>query len=117
MKKLIEPGHVVMAFKTSQDAEKAREKLLANRFAGHEITEWSDAEVVANLREALSKAMAMDYRRAEERFLTLAQQGAGFLVLEARSESEYERAIELVREFGLEFAEKYGRFAMHDVPA
>jgi len=107
----------VMAFKTSQDAGKAREKLLANRFAGHEITEWSDAEVLANLREALSKAMATDYRRAEEKFLALARQGAGFLVLNALSDSESERAVELAREFGLEFAEKYSRFAMHDVPA
>lgn len=117
MKKLIKVGHVVMAFKTTQDAGKAREKLLAATFAEHEVRQWSQVEVLANLREAQNKIMSLEYRRALERYLALAQQGSGFLDVYAPSESESHRVVDLVREFGLQLAERYTRFTMEDLAA
>jgi hypothetical protein len=121
MKKLTKPGHVVMAFKTSQDAGKARVKLLAAGFAEHEITQWSNVEVLAYLREArsslMNKVMSLGQKLAQEKYFALAKQGAGFLVVYAPSESESQRVVNLVREFGLQLAEKYNRFTLEEMAA
>lgn len=115
MKKLIKAGHLVMTFKTGQDAAKAREKLLAARFEEHEVRQWAQVEVLANLQEARSEVMSMEYRPALEKFFALAKQGSGFLDVYAPSESESHRAVDLVRE--LQFAEKYNRSTMEDIAA
>jgi hypothetical protein len=101
MKQLIKAGQIVMVFKRGQDAGKAREKLLAAQFLEHEITEWSDAEVLADLREARNKIVSLQYKLAQERYLALAKRGSGFLVVYAPSESASRRVVDLVREFGL----------------
>jgi hypothetical protein len=117
MKQLIKAGQIVMVFKRGQDAGKAREKLLAAQFLEHEITEWSDAEVLADLREARNKIVSLQYKLAQERYLALAKRGSGFLVVYAPSESASRRVVDLVREFGLQLAEKYSRFTIEEMAA
>ena len=117
MKKLIRPGRIVMAFKTSEDAGRAREKVLADRFAENEIRQWTKVEAVANLTPTLGKVMSLPYQVAEKKLFALAQQGSGFLVVHARSESESQRAVALVRDFGLQLAEKYNRFTIEEMAA
>jgi hypothetical protein len=112
-------GYVVMAFKTRQDAGKARKKLLAAGFGKDVITEWSADEVLANVRKARRSVLAMVSLGQEvaqlEKYFALAKQGSGFIVVYAPSESESKRAVTLVRKLGLQLAEKYNRFTLEEV--
>jgi hypothetical protein len=124
MKKLAKHGHVVLAFKTNQDAGKARERLLAAGFAKHEITQWSDVEALASLRKARSStlkrfisSLGQQGKQEEGKYLALAERGSGFLVVYAPSEPESQCAVSLAREFGLQMAEKYSRFTVEDIAA
>jgi len=111
-------GHIVLAFKTGQDADKAREKLLAAGFAEEDITQWSAAEVLEHVKKTrASAAWALDIgqERAQlDKYFALAKQGSGFLVVYAPSESESQRVLTLVRDLGLQLAEKYNRLTLEE---
>ena len=51
-------GHIVLVFKTGQDADGASEKLFAAGFAEEDITQWRAAEVFAT-REKDSRVCSM----------------------------------------------------------
>lgn len=111
-------GHIVLVFKTGQDADEAREKLLAAGFAEEDITQWRAAEVLAHVKKTQdSAAWALDIgqERAQlNKYFALANRGSGFLVVYAPSESESERVLTLVRGLGLQLAEKYNRLTLEE---
>jgi hypothetical protein len=109
-------GHVVLAFNTNDDAEKARKKLLTAGFEEDEITEWGDDEVLAELERTqtvIAKRVAPGQEAMElDKYFALARKGVGFLVVYAPSESESQRVVTLGRPLGLLLAEKYNRFTL-----
>jgi hypothetical protein len=65
-----------------------------------------------------SKVLAWGQEQAQlEKYFALAKQGSGFLVVYAPSESESQRVVTLVREFGLQLAEKYNRLTLEELAA
>ena len=111
-------GHMVLAFKTSQDADKAQEKLLAAGFSQEDITQWSAAEVLDHVEKTrASAAWALDIGQESaqlNKYFALAKQRSGFLVVYAPSESESQRVLTVVRDPALQLAEKYNRLTLEE---
>jgi hypothetical protein len=112
-------GHVVMVFTTEENAKKAREALLAGGFSGDDLTLYRNEEVLSELekseRQAASPAqIGQDVAKVLE-YLALAKEGCGFLVVHAPEEERAKRAIDLVRPYGLRFAEKYNRLTLEEL--
>src|ERR1019366_4388369 len=109
-------GHVVMAFATDGEAERARLLLVKSGFAQEEVTHYDKYEVMAELRKsegqpATPLQIGQEVAKVDE-YLVLAKQGCGFLVLHAPEDEAAKRAVVIVKPLGLKFAEKYNRLTM-----
>jgi hypothetical protein len=109
-------GHVVMAFTTDGEAERARELLLKNGFAQGDVTHYGKDEVMAELEKSEEQAtspaqIGQEVAKVDE-YLVLAKQGCGFLVLHDPEDESAKRAVAIVKPLGLKFAEKYNRLTM-----
>src|ERR1035437_9122024 len=112
-------GHVVMAFATDGEAERARLLLLKNGFAQGDVTHYDRDEVMAELRKSEGQAaspvqIGQEVAKVDE-YLVLAKQGCGFLVLHAPEDEAAKRAVAIVKPIGLKFAEKYNRLTMKEL--
>ena len=109
-------GHVVMAFTTDGEAERARKLLLKNGFAQGDVTHYGKDEVMAELEKSEEQAtspaqIGQEVAKVDE-YLVLAKQGCGFLVLHDPEDESAKRAVAIVKPLGLKFAEKYNRLTM-----
>jgi hypothetical protein len=109
-------GHVVMAFTTDSDADRARQLLFNNGFAQEDVTHYGKAEVLAQLEKSEEQAtssaqIGQEVAKVDE-YLVLAKQGCGFLVLHAPEDESAKRAVAIVKPLGLKFAEKYNRLTI-----
>ena len=109
-------GHVVMAFTTDGEAERARKLLFENGFAQGDVTHYGKDEVLAELEKSEEQAtspaqIGQEVAKVDE-YLLLAKQGCGFLVLHDPEDESAKRAVVIVKPFGLKFAEKYNRLTM-----
>jgi hypothetical protein len=109
-------GHVVMAFTTDGEAERARKLLFKNGFAQGNVTHYSKDEVMAELEKSEEQAtspaqIGQEVAKVDE-YLVLAKQGCGFLVLHDPEDESAKRAVAIVKPLGLKFAEKYNRLTM-----
>jgi uncharacterized protein Smg (DUF494 family) len=109
-------GHVVMAFTTDSDADRARQLLFNSGFAQEDVTHYGKAEVLAQLEKSEEQAtspaqIGQEVAKVDE-YLALAKQGRGFLVLHAPEDEAAKRAVAIVKPLGLKFAEKYNRLTM-----
>ena len=112
-------GHVVMAFATDDDAERARKSLVKNGFVGGDVTHYNKDEVMAELEKSEKQAkspvqIGQEVAKVDE-YLVLAKQGCGFLVLHAPEDEAAKRAVTIVKPFGLKFAEKYNRLTIEEL--
>jgi len=112
-------GHVVMAFASDAEAERARQLLAKSGFAEDDIAHYKNADVKAELNKS-EKQSASPVQIGQEidkvhKYLTLAKQGCGFLVLHAPKDEDARRAVALVKPLGLKFAEKYNRLTMEEL--
>ena len=109
-------GHVVMAFTTDGEAERARKLLFKNGFAQGDVTHYGKDEVMAELEKSEEQAtspaqIGQEVAKVDE-YLVLAKQGCGFLVLHDPEDESAKRAVAIVKPLGLKFAEKYNRLTM-----
>ena len=112
-------GHVVMAFATDGEAERARGLLVKNGFAEEDVTHYNKDEVMAELEKSEEQAnspvqIGQEVAKVDE-YLVLAKQGCGFLVLHAPEDETAKRAVAIVKPLGLKFAEKYNRLTIEEL--
>jgi hypothetical protein len=112
-------GHVVMAFATDGDAERARKSLIKNGFVEEAVTHYNKDEVMAELRKSEKQAespvqIGQEVAKVDE-YLVLAKEGCGFLVLHAPEDKDAKRAVAIVKPLGLKFAEKYNRLTIEEL--
>jgi len=112
-------GHVVMAFATDKEAERARQLLVNDGFAQDDVTHYDKDEVMAELRKSEGQSaspmqIGQEVAKVDE-YLVLAKQGCGFLVLHAPEDETAKRAVAIVKPLGLKFAEKYNRLTIEEL--
>jgi hypothetical protein len=112
-------GHVVMAFATDGEAQRARLLLVKSGFAQDDVTHYDKDEVMAELRKSEGQAaspvqIGQEVAKVDE-YLVLAKQGCGFLVLHAPEDETAKRAVVIVKPLGLKFAEKYNRLTIEEL--
>jgi hypothetical protein len=112
-------GHVVMAFATDGEAERARQLLVNNGFVDGDVTHYNKDEVMAELKKSEGQAesplqIGQEVAKVDE-YLVLAKQGCGFLVLHASEDEAAKRAVAIVKPLGLKFAEKYNRLTIEEL--
>jgi hypothetical protein len=112
-------GHVVMAITNDADAQQARAALLQSGFSDDDVTRYSKEEVLAEFERSEAHAvdpiqLGQNVAKVEE-YLQLANQGCGFLVVQAPGDEDAKRAVRIVKPFGLIFAEKYNRLTLEEL--
>ena len=112
-------GHVVMAFPSDAEAERARQLLLDNGFQPADVIHYGNAEVTAELEKSEEHAsdplqIGQEVAKVEE-YLRMAKEGNGFLVLHAPEDETAKSAVAVVRSCGLKFAEKYNRLTIEEL--
>jgi hypothetical protein len=112
-------GHVVMALTNDAEAQQARAALLQSGFSDDDVTRYSKEEVLAEFEKSEAHAVdpiqiGQDVAKVEE-YLQLANQGCGFLVVQAPEDDDAKRAVRIVKPFGLKFAEKYNRLTLEEL--
>jgi len=112
-------GHVVMAFPSDADAERARQLLIDNGFRAEDVTHYGNAEVTAEFEKSEEHAIdpiqiGQEVAKVEE-YLSMAKQGNGFLVLHAPEDEAARSAVAIVRPCGLKFAEKYNKLTIEEL--
>jgi hypothetical protein len=112
-------GHVVMAFATDGEAERARQLLVSSGFAQEDVMHYNNDEVKAEPEKSEEHAtspvqIGQEVAKVDE-YLVLAKQGCGFLVLHASEDEAAKRAVAIVKPLGLKFAEKYNRLTMEEL--
>jgi hypothetical protein len=112
-------GHVVMAFATDHEAERARQLLVDNGFSQEDVTHYGKAEVMAELEkseeQAVNPVQIGQELASVDKYLVLAKQGCGFLVLHAPEDEVAKRAVSIVKPLGLKLAEKYNHLTMEQL--
>jgi hypothetical protein len=112
-------GYVVMAFTNDGNAERARQALLENGFSVEDVTHYGNKEVTAEFEKSEQHAtdpvqIGQDVAKVDQ-YLALAKEGSGFLVVHAPEDETAKSAVEIVRPFGLKFAEKYNRLTIEEL--
>jgi hypothetical protein len=112
-------GHVVMAFASDDEAERARQLLVDHGFSREDVTHYGKAEVMAELEkseEQEANPLQIGQELASvDKYLALAKQGCGFLVLHAPEDEAAKRAVSIVKPLGLMLAEKYNHLTMEQL--
>ena len=112
-------GHSVLAFADDKTAAEARQALLDAGFGDQDILVYTSAELFPDLNEMMrnvSGAAGFGYEiTLMRRYLTLASEGAGWLVVYAPHEAEREKAARVARDSGARSAVHYGQFAHEDL--
>jgi hypothetical protein len=112
-------GHVVMAFGTDGEAERARQSLVNDGFAEADVAHYNKDEVMAELEKSEKQSespvqIGQEVAKVDE-YLVLAKQGCRFLVLHAPDDEAAKRAVTIVKPLGLKFAEKYNRLTIEEL--
>jgi hypothetical protein len=112
-------GHVVMAFASDHEAKRARQLLVDDGFSQKDVTHYGNAEMMKELEES-EKQAANPVQIGQElasvdKYLALAKQGCGFLVLHAPEDEAAKRAVSIVKPLGLKLAEKYNHLTMEQL--
>ncbi|HEV3218869.1 MAG TPA: hypothetical protein VGZ48_03815 [Candidatus Acidoferrales bacterium] len=104
-------GHVVMAFASDADAERARGLLIRSGFVEEDVVHYGRNEVMAELKKSEKQSesplqIGQEVEKVDE-YLALAEKGCGFIALHAKEDEAAKRAVAIVKPLGLKLAEKY----------
>jgi hypothetical protein len=112
-------GHIILAFKDDVVAAEAAAALRAAGFAAEDILIYPSTEAVERLRERVrtsSEAAGFGYEiTLMRRYLALAEQGCGWLIVYAPHDDAAERVAEVARKLGAKSAVRYHRLANEDL--
>lgn len=112
-------GHTVIAFRTAPALEAAYQELKAMGFAGASMVRYSASEMAAQCESDLKTANTLANFGYELDLVRshgdLAQQGCGFLVVEATTEALASQVATLVHTIRPAAAQHYGSFMIEDL--
>lgn len=104
-------GHAVLALPDDDAAAKARDALLQGPFSDEDILVYSSKELEPRLDEMLRAASGVTGFGYESnlmrRYLALAQEGVGWLIVYADEDGADERLTEVAQQFGARTAVRY----------
>ena len=112
-------GHVILAFKDDAVAAQAVSALRAAGFAEDEVLSYTASEATPRLRERVataSQAAGFGYEiTLMRRYLTLAEEGCGWIIVHAADDVATARITEIARRFDAKCAVRYHRLANEDL--
>ncbi len=112
-------GHTVLAFANDQAAADARKALVDGGIQDEDILTFTSGELFPDLSEMLrnaSGAAGFGYEIVlMRRYMTLASEGAGWLVVYAPEEEQTARIADIAKRLNAKTAVHYGRFMHQDL--
>jgi hypothetical protein len=112
-------GHVILAFKDDAVAAQAVVALRAAALGDEDILAYLASEATPRLRERVrtaSEAAGFGYEiTLMRRYLTLAEAGAGWLIVYAPDDAAAEKVTEVAKRFAALCAVRYHRLANEDL--
>ena len=112
-------GHAILAFASDAVANDARTALLQAGFADEDILQYTSGELFPNLDEMMRKASGAAGFGYEvtlmRRYMTLASEGCGWLVVYSPDEMQTAKVRAVARQFAAKSAVHYGRLAHEDL--
>ena len=112
-------GHVILAFKDDATTAQAVDALRAAGCAGDDVLVYSAEEATPRLRERVktaSEAAGFGYEiNLMRRYLSYAEQGAGWLIVYAPDDAAVERIVAVAKQFEALCAVRYHRLANEDL--
>ena len=112
-------GHAVLALPDDDAAKQAKDALLQAGFGEADILTYTSAELFPNLDEMMrhaSGAAGFGYEiTLLRRYMTLAGEGAGWLVIYAPDEKHTAQVTEVAKRFNAKSAVHYGRLLHEDL--
>jgi hypothetical protein len=112
-------GHVILAFKDDAVTANAVAAMRATGFPAEDTLVYLASEATPRLRqrvESVSQAAGFGYEiTLMRRYLALAEQGCGWIIVFALGNAEVERLTEVATRFGALCAVRYHRLANEDL--
>jgi hypothetical protein len=112
-------GHTILAFASDAVAADAKKAVLQAGFAEEDILVYSSGELFPNLDDMMrnaSNAAGFGYEiTLMRRYMTLASEGCGWLVVYSPDEAQTAKLQGLAKQLGARSAVHYGRLAHEDL--
>ena len=112
-------GHAVLAFADDDAAQQARDALAGAGFGDADLLIYRSAELFPDLKEMMrgaSGASGFGYEIVlMRRYMTLASEGAGWLMVYAPEEAQIAQIAALAKQFGAKSAVQYGSLVHEDL--
>ncbi len=112
-------GHAVLAFADDKAAGAARQALRDASFGDEDILAYTSAELFPDIEEMMrnaSGAAGFGYEiTLMRRYMTLASEGAGWLVVYSPDEAQVVKVKDVAQRFGARSAVSYGRLLHEDL--
>ena len=112
-------GHIVLAFANDSVGAEAVTALRAAGFAAEDILAYTASEATPRLRERVesaSQAAGFGYEiTLMRRYLALAEEGCGWIIVYAPDGAAADRVTEVARRLGAKCAVRYHRLANEDL--
>jgi hypothetical protein len=112
-------GNTVLAFANDAIAADARADLLQAGFIAEDILEYTSQELFPDLENMIRKASSAAGFGYEinlmRRYLTLAGEGCGWLVVYAPEDDQVAKVTQIAKRFGAKSAVHYGRLVNEDL--
>ncbi len=112
-------GSAILAFETEQIAASAAQALQAAGFAAADVLTLTSAELFPTLDDMMrnaSGAAGFGYEiTLMRRYMTLASEGAGWVVVYAPDEEQIEKVVAVAKQLNARSAVHYGRLASEDL--
>ena len=112
-------GHAILAFANDGVAADAKKSLLGAGFAEDDILTYTSGELFPDLDAMMrnaSGAAGFGYEiTLMRRYMTLASEGCGWLIVYAPDEEQIKKIAVVAKQFPARSAVHYGRFASEDL--
>ena len=112
-------GHIVLAFEDEAATAEAVTALRAAGFAPEDILQYSSSEATQRLRERVqtaSQAAGFGYEiTLMRRYLALAEEGCGWLIVHAPHDEAVQQVTEIAERLAAKCAVRYHRLANEDL--
>ncbi len=112
-------GHAILAFANDGVAADAKKALLAAGFADADILSYTSGELFPDLDDMMrnaSGAAGFGYEiTLMRRYMTLASEGCGWLIVYAPEEEQTVKIVDVAKRFAAKSAVRYARLASEDL--
>ena len=112
-------GHIILAFPNDAFTSDAVQSLHAAGFAPEDVLVYTAAEATPRLRERVrtaSEAARFGYEiTLMRRYLALAEEGSGWLIVYAPTDAAVAKVVEIGKQHGARCAVRYHRLASEDL--